>query len=478
MNEPITITQNQEDLLALLDGSLTILADRAEVQDETRLRATIHRLAEVSALESGARQGLARYIIRLAALALNTVPASIHSLYLARGRGEVPPTFTVPAINLRALSFEAARAVFRVAHSMNAGAFIFEIARSEMGYTDQRPSEYATSILAAAITEGHRGPVFIQGDHFQVSASRYASQPETELQAVRDLTSEAIRAGFYNIDIDTSTLVDLSQLTVPEQQALNSELSAMFTAFIRSLEPAGVIISVGGEIGEVGGQNSTEQELRAYMDGYLLNLDKIAPGAVGLSKISIQTGTSHGGVVLPDGSIASVSVDFDTLLQLSRVARSSYGMGGAVQHGASTLPEDAFHKFVTSEATEVHLATNFQNMLFERLPDDLRAEMYAYLDQAQGSSRKTGQTDDQFYYKTRKYAIGPFKPRLWNLPEDEKEQIRLAWQKQFEMLFNSLALGDTRSYVEQTIEPVSVAPKLRDYLAESTGGEEVSDLAD
>ena len=478
MIERATINQTQADLLVLLDGSLAIQDDQAQVLDEPRLRATIHRLAEVSALESGIRQGLARYIVRLAALALNCSPASIHSLYLARGLGEVPATFTVPAINLRALSFEAARAVFRVANNLNAGAFIFEIARSEMGYTDQRPSEYATSILAAAIAEGHRGPVFIQGDHFQVSASRYASQPETELQAVRDLTREAIRAGFYNIDIDTSTLVDLNQPTIPAQQALNSELSAMFTAFIRSLEPARVVISVGGEIGEVGGQNSTEPELRAYMDGFLINLDQIAPGAVGLSKISIQTGTSHGGVVLPDGSIASVSVDFDTLLQLSRVARSSYDLGGAVQHGASTLPEEAFSQFVASEAVEVHLATNFQNILFEHLPDQLRAEMYAHLDQTQGASRKAGQTDDQFYYKTRKYAIGPFKTQLWNLPEDKKVHIRLAWQRQFEMLFDSLAISGTRDFVEQTVEQVAVTPRLSDYLLESDSDEDVSDLAD
>jgi fructose/tagatose bisphosphate aldolase len=472
------IAQDQEDLLALLDGSITLSDNRIEVLDESRLRATIHRLAEVSALESGTRQGLARYIVRMAALALNIIPSSIHELYMARGRGEVLPTFTVPAINLRALSFDAARAVFHAAHAINAGAFIFEIARSEMGYTDQSPSEYATSVLAAAIVEGHSGPVFIQGDHFQVSAKRYASQPETELQAVRDLTREAIRAGFFNIDIDTSTLVDLDQPTVPEQQAVNSELSAMFTAFIRSLEPAGVTISIGGEIGEVGGQNSTEGELRAYMDSYLSNLDMIAAGAAGLSKISIQTGTSHGGVVLPDGSIAKVSVDFDTLLHLSRLARNSYQLGGAVQHGASTLPESAFSKFVASEATEVHLATNFQNMLFDRLPDDLRAEMYAYLDKNQADQRKPDQTDDQFYYKTRKYAIGPYKTQLWNMPDDKKEQIRLAWRQQFEMLFDSLALKDTRQYVEQTVEPVVVLPRLRNYLGETNGGEKVSDLAD
>src|SRR5258708_29965478 len=39
-------------------------------------------------------------------------PASIHELYLARGRGEVPP-FTTPAMNVRILSYDTGRAIFR-----------------------------------------------------------------------------------------------------------------------------------------------------------------------------------------------------------------------------------------------------------------------------------------------------------------------------------------------------------------------------
>src|SRR3712207_7686140 len=54
-----------------------------------------------------------------------------------------------------------------------------------------------------------RGPVFIQGDHFQINAKKYAADPEPEVEAVRAIAREAIAAGFYNIDIDTSTLVDL-----------------------------------------------------------------------------------------------------------------------------------------------------------------------------------------------------------------------------------------------------------------------------
>ena len=466
------------DLLALLGNSLELQDGSPRVVDPAKLRDSIHKLVQVSTLESGSRQGMARYLTRLAALAAGIFPASIQDLYTARGNGQVPPSFTVPAINLRALSFDAARAVFRAAKSLQAGAFIFEIARSEMGYTDQRPSEYATNILAAAMAEGYRGPVFIQGDHFQVSAKRFASEPDTELKALRDLTAEAIAAGFFNIDVDTSTLVDLSKDTIPEQQALNCELSAAFTANIRSIEPEAITVSVGGEIGEVGGQNSTEPELRAYMNGYSEALAQKEPAALGLSKISIQTGTSHGGVVLPDGSIQEVSVDFDTLLKLSRVARLEYSLAGTVQHGASTLPESAFGKFVESEACEVHLATNFQNMLYDRLPVNLRQEMYAYLGANHSDERKPGMTDEQFYYKSRKRAIGPFKAHLWRMEAEKKEEISKAWEDQFHLLFQLLGLAGTRQYVDKTIKLVAVQPRMKDYLGETVVEEEVRDLAD
>lgn len=466
-----------QTILDQLEGSVTIEHGKAVIKDRAKLRQNAHKLAELSALEKGALQGWARYLTRLIALEVGLVPASIHDLYMARGRGEVPPTFTVPAMNLRALSFDAARAVYRTALSLNAGAFIFEIARSEIGYTDQRPAEYATSVLAAGIAEGYEGPVFIQGDHFQISAKKYGADPDKEYSAVESLIKEAISAGFYNIDVDTSTLVDISKPDLVEQQLLNTKLSANLTKYIRSLEPDGVTISVGGEIGEVGGKNSTEEELRVYMDEYNKALGGLG-NYVGISKISIQTGTTHGGVVLPDGTIAQVSVDFDTLKRLSQVARLEYGLAGAVQHGASTLPEDAFGKFVENEACEVHLATNFQNMLFERLPKDLRDEMYAYLDANYANERKEGMTDEQFYYKTRKNVIGPFKAQTWNLPPSFKEEIGNAWQAQFTKLFRLLGVGGTRKYVEQTVKPPKIQPNIKDYLGDWVTDEDIRDLAD
>jgi len=472
------MTSVLNDLLKLTENSVRVEGEKVTVTNAARLRKTIHRWVEVSVLETGPRQGWVRFLTRAAALHLGILPASIHELYMARGRGEVPFTFTVPAINLRVLSFDAARAVFRQAKKMDAAAFIFEIARSEIGYSAQRPPEYATNILAAAIAEGYRGPVFIQGDHFQVSAKRYAADAEAEIGKLKDLTREAIAAGFFNIDVDTSTLVEISKPSVPEQQVANVELSAIFSALIRALEPKGVTISIGGEIGEVGGKNSTEEELRAYLDGYLVALASDAPGAPGLSKISIQTGTSHGGVVLPDGTIAKVSVDFDTLRDLSRLARSAYGLAGTVQHGASTLPEDAFGKFMEYEATEVHLATNFMNMFYDRIPESLRKEMYAWLDANSASERKPGMTDEQFYYKTRKNALGAFKPQMYALPASVKEDLVSAWEEQFARLFKVFGLAGTRQAVEKYVRPVAVRPALKDYLGEAAGEESLSDLAD
>ncbi len=466
------------ELIELVGRSIQADETSVKVTNPERFKQNIDKLVMASALETGTKAGIARFLVRGAALDLGVIPSSIHDLYIGRGKGDVPNTFTVPAMNLRVLAFDAARAVFRTAKKINASALIFEIARSEIGYTDQRPTEYATNILGAAIAEGFTGPVFIQGDHFQVSAARYYADANTEVQAVKDISTEAIHAGFYNIDVDTSTLVDLDKETVPEQQTLNSNLSAEITAFIRGIEPEDITISVGGEIGEVGGHNSNETELRAYTDGYNVTLAELGTNLMGLSKISIQTGTSHGGVVLPDGTIAKVSVDFTALYELSKIARENYHMGGAVQHGASTLPQDAFGKFVESEAVEVHLATNFQNIFFEYAPKSLVEKMYAYLDENAQNERKPDMTDDQFYYKSRKRALGAFKAEILQLSEEERAPIAKAWEAQFAQLFDALSIGDTRKFVEKTIAPVKHLPPMSSFIALMAGDQEEEDTSD
>lgn len=389
----------------------------------------------------------------IAGVILNTArekgiyPASINSFYQARGRSEFGG-LTVPAINLRGMTYDLARALFRVARAKNAGAFIFEIARSEMVYTDQPPVEYAAVCLAAAVREGFSGPVFIQGDHFQAKISKYKEDPDKEIGAIKSLIKEAVAAGFYNIDIDSSTLVDLSKSTLEEQQRLNYEVCAELTRFIREVQPQGIEVSVGGEIGEIGGKNSRPEELRAFINGYNQRLgDKYT----GISKISVQTGTVHGGMVLPDGNIAKVNLDFDTLKNLSRLAREEFGLAGAVQHGASTLPNEMFYKFPEIETAEIHLATQYQNMIYENssFPSELKDKIYAWLRKELAGEKKEGQQDAQFIYKTRKKSFGPFKKDILGLPEDIRKTITKEIEEEFSFLFDKLNVANTKDLISK-----------------------------
>jgi len=376
-------------------------------------------------------------------------PASINEFYMARGRGELSG-FTVPAINLRSMTYDLACALFRVAKRNDCGAFIFEIAKSEIGYTAQPPIEYAAVILAAAITEEYSGPVFIQGDHFQVNVNKFKENPDKEVEGLQALIAEAIGAGFYNIDIDSSTLVDLSKPDVKNQQKDNYDVCAKLTQFIRRMQPRGVTVSVGGEIGEVGHQNSTPEELHAFMAGYN---ERMRQGLTGISKISVQTGTSHGGVVLPDGSIAQVKLDFNTLKTLSEIARKEYGLAGAVQHGASTLPAEAFHKFPECETAEVHLATEFQNMMYEskHFPTELKAKMYEWLRTNAAHEAEAGMTEEQYLYKTRKKALGPFKKEIMGLPGDVRNAIAAEIEVKFYFLFKQLNAVNNKDLVNKYV---------------------------
>jgi fructose/tagatose bisphosphate aldolase len=438
----------------LYSGAVKVIPGGVEVRDAAKLRSpATDRLVWQAVFGDTEAREAARWLLWELGQVSGVRPASINGLYLARGRGDAPSGFTVPAINVRMMAYDTARAVFRAAKAGRAGAIILEIARSEIAYTEQRPAEYVAVLIGAALREGYGLPLFIQGDHCQVNAKKYAADPAAEVGEVKKLIQEEIGAGFYNIDIDTSTLVDLDQPTLAEQQRTNYERCAEITRFIREHEPEGVTVSVGGEIGEVGMKNSTVEELHAFMRGYGESLAVVGERD-GLSKISVQTGTSHGGVVLADGTMADVKLDLQALAALSKVAREEYGLAGAVQHGASTLPSNAFGNFPRVETAEIHLATNFQNIVFDhpRLPADLRQRVKAWLAENAQGERKAGDSEEQFFYKARKKAIGPFKRDFWELPETIRTAIAADLEKTFAFLFEQLNVNGTADLVHRFVQ--------------------------
>ncbi|ACN98454.1 class II fructose-bisphosphate aldolase [Sulfurihydrogenibium azorense] len=434
------VNERLKDVVSIENGKISILDEkklRDEVIDDLIYTAVFSK--DYNLKEE------VKYIIREIANEFGAIPSSIHDLYMAVGRGETKD-FTTPAVNIRGMTYDVARRMFKVALRNNIGAMIFEIAKSEIEYTYQRPSEYASCVLAAAIKEGYKGPVFIQGDHFQFSSKKYFENPEKELQAIKDLTKEAVAAGFYNIDIDPSTLVDYSKESLKEQQYHNYLNTAKMTDYIREIQPEGIDISIGAEIGHIGGKNSTVEEFEAFMEGYLQTITK----RPGISKISVQTGTEHGGIPLPDGTVAKVKLDFDVLKNIGEVAKKKYGLAGTVQHGASTLPEELFDKFPQNNCCEIHLATGFQNIMFDLAPEKFKEEVYKFIEENFKDEWKEGMTREQFLYKSRKRGMGPFKYQWWTL--ENKEEILDAIEKKFEFLFKKLNVFGTKEYTDKYIK--------------------------
>jgi len=399
-----------------------------------------------------AERDAARRVIRTAAVERGAPPASIQGLYDAVAQGRIAG-FTVPAFNLRGLSYDSARAAFRAAKRLDVGALIFEISRGEMEYCLVRPAEYSACILAAALRESWRGPVFLQGDHFQFPVKQFVNDPAKVTEEIKAEAREAVDAGFFNIDIDPSTLVVLSRPTIKEQQRDNYERAAELTAYIRSIQPPGVEISVGGEIGEVGKENSTVEEFEAYFEGFREHY-----AGRPISKMSVQTGTSHGGVVNPDGTRATPAIDFNVLRDISAACRR-HGVAGTVQHGASTLPEELFREFPRHDAVEIHLATELQRIIIDhpKLPRTLRAKLERWVEETRPPEWKPRQTPAQNFERAVKRAWGPFKRETWDMEAGAVEAIRESLEIKFARIFSLLGVKGTRKITEQYVKvPVQV----------------------
>ena len=94
------------------------LNSQDEVRQATAVLATgngdaLDRLVWTGVFGQGALRDAARQSVFDECRSVGLYPASINGLYMARGRGEVAPTFTVPAINIRGISYDTARALFR-----------------------------------------------------------------------------------------------------------------------------------------------------------------------------------------------------------------------------------------------------------------------------------------------------------------------------------------------------------------------------
>ena len=149
-----------------------------------------------------------------------------------------------------------------------------------------------------------------------------------------------------------------------------------------------------------------------------------------------------------------MKLDFNTIKELGKVAREEYGVGGIVQHGASTLPDDMFDLFPEANTLEVHLATGYQNTIYDSVhfPKDLLDKMHSYIAERYGDEKKDSDTQEQFIYKTRKKGWGGIKKETWHLPEENMAGIMQELEDQFTMVFKRLNAVDTVDLVKKYIQ--------------------------
>ena len=88
--------------------------------------------------------------------------------------------------------------------------------------------------------------------------------------------------------------------------------------------------------------------------------------------------------------------------------------------------------------------------------DALRREIYGWLAENAKDERKPTDSDEQFFYKTRKKALGPFKRQLWSLPSDVTAALAKTYDEKFRFLFEQLAIGNTAEIVARHV----TAPEL------------------
>ena len=118
-----------------------------------------------------------------------------------------------------------------------------EIVRKVQQYTGRNPRQMNPQQLMMLMMQAMQHAVRAEAGH-RPELEQAAVEIVLGLPEFRD-AREAIEAGFYNIDIDSSTVVDLSKPTEEEQQRNNFTIAAEITAMIREIEPRGITVSVG-----------------------------------------------------------------------------------------------------------------------------------------------------------------------------------------------------------------------------------------
>ena len=198
---------------------------------------------------------------------------------------------------------------------------------------------------------------------------------------MKQLALEAVTAGFYNIDVDTSTLVDLSKPDLASQQRLNYEtcVDIAQVQFASSSRRASRSRSAARSARSALRTARSKSCARSWTASTARSPNGARRAPTGSRRSACSPGRRTAASYFPMARSRTSQLDLNTLARLSKDARERVRAGGSRAARSVDAPGLRVPQLPHTETAEIHLATNFQNMLFDHLPGALRQEIYEWL---------------------------------------------------------------------------------------------------
>jgi hypothetical protein len=425
------LLERATDLRMLLSNTLEVKDNRVKIVDPHRLRTErIDPLVYNGVFHESERlRYFLCWLIRRAAAGMAIYPASAQVLYAAAARGRLR-RFTAPAVSLRAMTYDAARACFRAAKQTGCGAMVLDLGRNATEGPAQSPVEYATCVLAGAIREGYEGPVFLQADYLRERRAPDDDEQGDELARFEDLAEEALGAGFFNLDLDTSDLEDLGIPDPSEQERASCAYAARLAAFVRKTEPAGVDTNLGVRMKSHGDSAHLAQRFRAFMGGFATEFTDRAGHVTGIGKLGLEIrGADELGMVR----------------DLAEVARREYALATGVSCHGAPVPDELLAELPRLSIVEVDMGARYEELVLHHpaFPARLRDAMADWIDRTYGAVRGPGQDRASFRLQLRMTALEAFKRQMWDLPPESKDPVMADLQRTLVADLKRLEVEDT-----------------------------------
>lgn len=350
----------------------------------------------------------------------------------------------VMAANIRIT--HSARGIMMAAKEMNA-AVLFEIARSEVGYTGQPPQMFMDSIIKCAADTGFDQPYAVHGDHITIKENT-----QEAIESAQDLIDAEIAAGFTSYAIDASHNFDADAETTEEQLADNIEITTKLAGLIP--EDAGLEV----EVGEVGRADpETGEKMITTVDETVTFINALHEAGIKPDLLAINNGSIHGNIFDKDGNIVEqVGIDIERTKAIVDAIRP-LGVKLA-QHGITGTPLRLMHLLIGAGIAKGNVGTQWQNVVVANMDPELLKKMEEWTLESEYAkkmkAKKPEISEKELIAKNIKRSIKVFKDEIDSMDMQYTERIDEATKKSALGFFDAFKAEGTADIVRDYIESI------------------------